>query len=238
MPVGVTSISREVYDLHMLIFWICVAIGVVVFGLMFYSMLRHRKSLGAVPATFHESATVEVLWTIVPFAILVAMAVPATATLIEMEDSSNPDMTLKITGYQWLWHYDYLDRNVSFYSRLATPREEILGQSEKNPNYLLEVDRPLVVPTDTKIRMLITSADVLHAWWVPDLAVKKDAIPGFINELWTRIDEPGIYRGQCAELCGRDHGFMPVVVHALPPDEYESWLAEQTGATTAPGASR
>ena len=236
MPVGVTAISREVYDLHMLIFWICVAIGVVVFGLMFYSILYHRKSRGAVAADFHESATVEIVWTVVPFLILVAMAVPATATLIKMEDSRNPDMTVKITGYQWLWRYDYMDEGLGFYSRLATPRAEILGRAEKDANYLLEVDRPLVLPTDTKIRLLITAADVIHAWWVPDLALKKDAVPGFINEMWTRIDEPGTYRGQCAELCGRDHGFMPVVVRALPPDEYRSWLAEQAGLPADPGA--
>ena len=238
MPVGVTAISRDVYDLHMLIFWICVAIGVVVFGAMFYSILMHRKSRGAVAAPFHESATVEVLWTVVPFVILVAMAVPATATLIEMEDSSNPEMTLKVTGYQWLWHYEYLDEDFGFYSYLATPRAQIQDQAPKGEHYLLEVDRPLVLPTETKIRMLITASDVLHAWWVPDLAVKKDAIPGFVNELWTRIETPGVYRGQCAELCGRDHGFMPIVVRALPPAEYRAWAAEQAGRGADPaGAS-
>ena len=238
MPVGVTAISRDVYDLHMLIFWICVVIGVVVFGAMFYSILMHRKSRGAVAAPFHESTTVEVVWTVVPFVILVAMAVPATATLIEMEDSSNPEMTLKVTGYQWLWHYDYLSQGFDFYSYLATPRAQILDQAPKGEHYLLEVDRPLVLPTETKIRMLITASDVLHAWWVPDLAVKKDAIPGFVNELWTRIETPGVYRGQCAELCGRDHGFMPIVVHALPPDEYRAWAEQQAErAADSSGAS-
>ena len=233
MPVGVTEVSSIVYDLHMLIFWICVAIGIVVFGVMFYSILMHRKSRGAVAASFHESTTVEVLWTVVPFIILVAMAVPATATLIKMEDSKNPDMTIKITGYQWLWQYEYLDHDHNFYSYLATPRDEIYADAAKNPNYLLEVDRPLVVPTDTKIRLLLTASDVLHAWWVPDLALKKDAIPGFINEMWTKIDEPGVYRGQCAELCGRDHGFMPIEVHAVSPEEFQIWIAEQSADTTS-----
>ncbi len=230
MPVGVTEVSRIVYDLHMLIFWICVVIGVIVFGAMFYSIARHRKARGAVAADFHESTTVEVIWTIIPFLILIAMAVPATATLIKMEDSRNPEMTIKITGYQWLWHYEYLDHGFGHYSYLKTPRAAIQDRAEKGENYLLEVDRPLVVPTDTKIRLLLTANDVLHAWWVPDLALKKDAIPGFINEMWTKIDEPGIYRGQCAELCGRDHGFMPIEVHAIPKDEYQAWVAEQTSA--------
>ncbi len=227
MPVGVTEISRIVYDLHMLIFWICVVIGVVVFGAMFYSILMHRKSRGATAATFHESTTVEVIWTVIPFIILVAMAVPATATLIKMEDSGGSEMTIKITGYQWLWRYDYLDHDFGFYSFLSTSRDEIRDRAEKGEHYLLEVDRPLVLPTDTKIRMLITANDVIHAWWMPDLALKRDAIPGFINELWTQIDEPGVYRGQCAELCGRDHGFMPIEVHAVPPDEYRAWAEKQ-----------
>ena len=228
MPVGVTEISRIVYDLHMLIFWICVVIGVVVFGAMFYSILVHRKSRGFAASSFHESATVEVIWTVIPFIILVAMAVPATATLIKMEDSSGSEMTIKITGYQWLWRYDYLDHDFGFYSFLSTPREAIRDQAEKGEHYLLEVDRPLVIPTGTKIRMLITANDVIHAWWVPDLALKRDAIPGFINELWTEIESPGVYRGQCAELCGRDHGFMPIEVHAVPPDEYRAWVEQQT----------
>ena len=232
MPVGVTEVSRIVYDLHMLIFWICVVIGIVVFGAMFYSILMHRKSRGATAATFHESTTVEVIWTVIPFIILVAMAVPATATLIQMEDSKESKMTIKITGYQWLWRYDYLDHDFGFYSFLATPREAIRNQVEKGEHYLLEVDRPLVVPTDTKIRLLVTANDVIHAWWVPDLALKRDAVPGFINELWTRIETPGIYRGQCAELCGRDHGFMPIEVHALPPEEYRAWVEEQTASAT------
>lgn len=228
MPVGVTEVSRIVYDLHMLIFWICVVIGIVVFGAMFYSILMHRKSRGVTAATFHESTTVEVIWTVIPFIILVAMAVPATATLIKMEDSSQSEMTIKITGYQWLWRYDYLDHDFGFYSFLSTSRDAIRDRAEKGEHYLLEVDRPLVIPTDTKIRLLITADDVIHAWWVPDLALKRDAIPGFINELWTQIDDPGVYRGQCAELCGRDHGFMPIEVHAVSPDEYRAWVEKQT----------
>lgn len=230
MPVGVTEVSRIVYDLHMLIFWICVVIGVVVFGAMFYAILMHRKSRGVTASTFHESTAVEVIWTVIPFIILVAMAVPATATLIKMEDSTESEMTIKITGYQWLWRYDYLDHDFGFYSFLATSREAILDRAEKSENYLLEVDRPLVIPTHTKIRMLVTANDVIHAWWVPDLALKRDAVPGFINELWTRVETPGIYRGQCAELCGRDHGFMPIEVHALLPEEYRAWVEEQTAS--------
>ncbi len=228
MPVGVTEISREVFDLHMLIYWICVAIGVVVYGVMAYAIVAHRQSKGRKAEQFHESATAEFAWTLVPLLILIAMAVPASKTLIKLENTGNADMTVKITGYQWLWQYEYLNEDISFYSTLATPREEIYNLQEKNENYLLEVDNALVLPVDKKIRFLVTSNDVLHAWWVPDLAVKKDAIPGFINEVWTRIDEPGIYRGQCAELCGRGHAFMPIVVRAVEPAEYEQWVAQMT----------
>ena len=231
MPVGVTDISREVYDLHMIALWLCVVIAVLVFSVMFYSMFAHRKSKGVTPATFHESTTVEAVWTIIPFIILVALAVPATKTLIAMEDTSNYDLTVKITGYQWLWHYEYIDEGVEFYSVLSTPRTEINNLAPKDENYLLEVDNQLVLPVGKKVRFLITANDVLHAWWVPDLAVKKDAIPGFINEAWTNINEPGIYRGQCAELCGRDHGFMPIVVRAVEADEFDQWLAENTTNT-------
>lgn len=234
MPVGVTDISREVFGLHMLIFWICVAIGVVVFGVMLVSLVRHRKSRGYEARQFHDSTAAEVAWTVVPFLILVAMAVPATQVLIKMEDTARADLTVKITGYQWLWHYEYLEQGVDFYSVLSTPREQIYGLQAKGEHYLLEVDNELVLPTNRKVRFLITSNDVLHAWWVPDLAVKKDAIPGFINESWTEIEEPGVYRGQCAELCGRDHGFMPVVVRAVAPDEYERWVAgKQSGQPVA-----
>lgn len=224
---GVTDISNQVYDLHMLMFIICVVIGVLVFGVMFVSMFLHRKSRGAKPANFHESVKVEIAWTLVPFIILIFMAIPATQTLIAMEDPSNPDMTVLVTGSQWKWHYKYMDNEVEYFSVLATQREQIANKFEKGENYLLEVDRPLVIPTGQKVRFLITSDDVIHSWWVPEFAVKKDANPGFINEAWTMVNEPGVYRGQCAELCGKDHGFMPVVVIAKEPTEYYAWIAEQ-----------
>ena len=224
---GVTDISNQVYDLHMLMFIICVVIGVLVFGVMFISMFLHRKSRGAKPANFHESVKVEIAWTVIPFIILIGMAVPAANTLIAMEDTSEPDMTVLVTGSQWKWHYKYMDREVEYFSLLATPQAEITNRFDKGENYLLEVDRPLVIPTGQKVRFLITSDDVIHSWWVPDFAVKKDANPGFINEAWTMVNEPGIYRGQCAELCGKDHGYMPVVVIAKDPADYEAWISEQ-----------
>ncbi len=227
MTKGVTEISGKVYDLHMLIFYICCAIAVVVFGVMFYSILRHRKSKGAVAANFHESTKVEIIWTVIPVLILVAMAIPATKTLIAMEDTSQSDLTVKITGSQWKWHYSYFDQDVEFFSLLATKQNQIDGIEMKGANYLLEVDQPLVLPADRKVRFLMTSDDVIHSWWVPAFAVKKDTIPGFINEAWTRVDEPGIYRGQCAELCGRAHGFMPIVVQVLEPSEFDTWLEDK-----------
>lgn len=208
----------------MLIFWICVAIGVLVFAVMFYSMWRHRKSKGYQAAQFHESTAVELVWTIIPTVILILMAIPATQTLYDIYDTEDADLEIRITGYQWKWRYDYLGSEVSFFSNLSTPRAQIDNQLPKGANYLLEVDEPLVVPIQKKIRFLVTANDVIHAWWVPDLAVKRDAIPGFITEAWTRIEEPGIYRGQCAELCGKDHGFMPIVVKAVPEEEYTAWL--------------
>ncbi len=231
MTRGVTDVSQSVYDLHMTIFWICVAIGIVVFGVMFYSIIKHRKSKGAVAAKFHESTVVEIVWTIIPVIILVAMAWPATTTLIEMYDTSESEVDIKITGYQWKWRYEYLGTGVDFFSNMSTPKEEIYNTAVKNENYLLEVDNEVVVPINRKIRFLITANDVIHSWWVPEFAVKKDAIPGFINESWTRINEPGIYRGQCTELCGKDHGFMPVVLRAVEEKEYEEWiLAKQEQA--------
>ncbi|MFC6633916.1 cytochrome c oxidase subunit II [Microbulbifer taiwanensis] len=231
MTQGVTEVAQTTYNLHMLIFWICVVIGVVVFGVMFYSMWRHRKSKGYKAAQFHESTAVELAWTIVPTIILILMAIPATKTLYDIYDTQEADLDIMITGYQWKWKYDYLGSEVSFFSNLSTPRTQIDNQQPKSANYLLEVDEPLVVPVGKKIRFLITANDVIHAWWVPELAVKKDAIPGFINESWTRIDEPGLYRGQCAELCGKDHGFMPIVVKAVPQAEYDSWLGERAEST-------
>ncbi|WP_415906427.1 cytochrome c oxidase subunit II [Neptuniibacter sp. QD72_48] len=223
---GVTEISREVYDLHMIIFWICVAIGVVVFGVMLWSVIYHRKSKGAKAHNFHESLVVEIAWTLIPFVILIAMAVPATATLIKMYDNSESEVDIQITGYQWKWRYQYLAEDIDFFSSLSTSREQINNKAAKGEHYLLEVDNPLVIPAGKKVRFLLTANDVIHSWWVPDLAVKKDAIPGFINEAWTIVDNPGVYRGQCAELCGKDHGFMPIVVEVKTPEEYEAWLAE------------
>jgi len=227
---GVTDISSQVYDLHMLMFMVCVGIAVVVFGVMFISMFLHRKSRGAKPANFHESVKVEIAWTVIPFIILILMAFPAAKTLIAMEDTSEADMTVLVTGSQWKWHYKYMDSDVEFYSTLATQQEQIRNKFAKGENYLLEVDRPLVIPTGQKVRFLITSDDVIHSWWVPDFAIKKDANPGFINEAWTNVNEPGVYRGQCAELCGKDHGFMPIVVIAKTPQEYEEWKAEKIAA--------
>ena len=232
MPQGVTPISREVYSLHMTIFWICVAIGVAVFGVMFWSIFYHRKSRGVKAANFHENHMVELVWTIIPFFILVAMAVPAAKALIFMEDTSNAELTVKVTGYQWMWEYEYLEDGIGFYSKLDAAsnqaRQLNSGIDPRTvPNYLLNVDKPLVLPINKKIRILTTANDVIHAWWVPELGGKKDAIPGFINEMWIYIEEPGVYRGQCAELCGKDHGFMPIVVEAVPELEFEQWVAQQ-----------
>ena len=228
---GVTDISQEVYGLHMFALYICTAIGVVVFGAMFWSMMFHRKSKGVKPATFHESTKVEILWTVIPIVILIGMAIPATKTLVSMENNDDSDITIQVTGSQWKWHYKYFDQDIEFYSVLSTPRGQYENQNgvgeEKGENYLLEVDRHLVLPVDKKIRFLITSDDVIHSWWVPDFAVKQDANPGFINEAWAIVPEPGIYRGQCAELCGKDHGFMPIVVEVKSEEDYARWVDEQ-----------
>lgn len=233
MTQGVTPISQEVYDLHMLILWICVVIGVVVFGAMFYSMFAHRKSKGAVPATFHESTTMEIVWTVVPFLILVGMAIPATKTLMFMTDTTKADIDIKITGHQWKWEYEYLNgdaEGVQFISSLASDsRKAIYEDPNQVDNYLLDVDNELVVPVGKKIQFLLTASDVIHAWWVPEIGQKQDAIPGFINEMWTVIEKPGVYRGQCAELCGKDHGFMPIVVRAVSEAEFAQWAAGQKG---------
>ena len=231
MTQGVTAISREVYDLHMLIFWICVVIGVVVFGTMIISMLLHRKSIGATPASFHDNVKLEVAWTIIPIVILVAMAVPATSTLRAMYDSGEHDLDIAVRGYQWKWQYTYLDddptQEIQFMSNLKTPQDEIWNRAGKGEFYLLDVDNPLVIPINKRVRFLITAEDVIHAFWVPDFAVKKDAIPGFIHEAWAIVEKPGIYRGQCAELCGKDHGYMPIVVHAVEQEEFDAWSAEK-----------
>ena len=238
MTPGVTDISHKVYDLHMLIFKICVVIWVGVFAVLIYSIIKHRKSKGAKPASFHESTTVEIIWTTIPFLILVGMAVPATKTLLALEDTRDSDMSIKITGYQWKWKYDYLDEDISFFSSLTTPRDEIENKAAKGEDYLMEVDNPIVVPINKKIRFLITSNDVIHSWWVPVLGWKQDAVPGFINDAWAEINEPGTYRGRCAELCGKDHGFMPIVLVAKTEEDYKAWVADQkAGAAAAEAAS-
>jgi cytochrome c oxidase subunit 2 len=225
MRLGVTDISHRVYDLHMLSLWICVAIGVVVFGVMFYSIFAHRKSKGAVASHFHESTKLEIAWTVAPFVILLFMAIPATKTLTDIYDTDDAALDIRITGYQWKWKYSYPKDGVEFFSSLRTPRDEINNLAAKGENYLLDVDEPLVIPAGQKVRFLVTAADVIHSWWMPDFSVKRDAIPGFVNETWTMVPEPGVYRGQCTELCGKDHGFMPIVVRVLPQDEFNSWLA-------------
>ncbi len=234
MTRGVTEISRQVYDLHMIIFGVCVVIGIVVFGAMIISMLMHRKSLGAEPASFHENTKIEYLWTIIPIVILLVLAVPATSTLRAMYDSGEADLDIEVRGLQWKWQYTYLSDDpageVKFVSNLLTPTTEINNQADKGEFYLLEVDEPLVIPVNKRVRFLITSEDVIHAWWVPDFAVKKDAVPGFVHTAWTVVEKPGIYRGQCAELCGKDHGFMPIVVNAVEQSEYDAWLAEKQEA--------
>jgi cytochrome c oxidase subunit 2 len=239
MTTGVTDSSAEVYRLHMIILWICVVIGIIVFGAMGYAMFAFRRSKGAVAATWSHNTTAEVIWTVVPVLILVAMAWPATRVLFEMDDTTGSEMTVKVTGYQWMWRYEILNYRgepgrVGFVSRLDPENDRLRKRGSgarptmaDNPNYLLEVDRELVLPTDTKIRFVITADDVIHAWWVPALGWKQDAIPGIINEAWTNIREPGTYRGQCAELCGKDHGFMPIVVKAVPRAEFETWLAAE-----------
>ena len=239
MPQGVTQVSQSIYDLHMLILWICVWIGVLVFGVMFYSMYKHRKSKGAKASKFHESLTLELLWTAIPTLILILMAIPATTTLVKMYDSSDAQIDIKITAYQWKWEYDYLGEDVRFFSNLATSKDEIYNKQDKGENYLLEVDREMVIPTGVKVRFLITSSDVIHSWWVPEFAVKKDAVPGYVNESWVNVPvgKEGIYRGQCAELCGVDHGFMPVVVRALSQENYQAWLDDQRAAKVAEAAA-
>ena len=246
-----TEVARQMYDLHTIVLIICLVIFIGVFGMMFYSMYAHRKSVGHKAAHFHENTTVEVIWTVVPFFILIGMAWPATQTVLSMRDASSPDLTIKVTGYQWKWGYEYLKGEgdlanvadgIQIYSSLSTPREQIYGKAPKGENYLLEVDNPLVVPTGKKVRLLITANDVLHAWWIPAFGVKQDAVPGFIRDSWFKVDKPGTYRGQCAELCGKEHGFMPIVVIAMEPAEFADWASKNGSkaagaATAAAGAS-
>jgi cytochrome c oxidase subunit 2 len=240
MKPGVTSFSQGAYEIHQLVMWICVGIGVVVFGAMIISFIFHRKSKGAVAAKFDDNLTIEILWTIIPMVILVIMAIPATKVLLAMEDTSNSDMSIKVTGYQWKWHYDYLDEDISFFSNITTPEAASLKTNAsvtKDENYLLDVDNRVVIPTNKKVRFLFTSNDVIHAWWIPAFGIKKDAIPGFINEGWTKVAEPGVYRGKCAELCGVNHGFMPIVVEVKSEADYAAWVSEQKTAKAAAAAS-
>jgi cytochrome c oxidase subunit 2 len=233
----VTSIGHRLLELHNMILLICTVIFVLVFSVMFYSILMHRKSRGVKPAKFSHSTTLEVVWTVIPFAILVSMAIPSTATLLEMEDTSKSELTVKITGYQWKWQYEFPQHDVSFFSNLSTPREQIENKAAKGKDYLLEVDNPLVLPVGKKVRFVVTANDVIHAWWVPAFGVKKDAIPGFVNEMWTKVDEPGTYRGQCVELCGKDHGYMPIVVNAVSEDEFNKWVVAQKDKTAVSQAA-
>lgn len=230
LPEPQSIIAKDIYDMHIWLMWICLAIFVAVFGVMFYSILKHRKSLGYKAANFHHSTVVEIIWTAIPVAILVVMALPATKTIIEMKDTSSPDMTIKATGYQWMWGYDYLQgegEGISFFSKLSTPKSQVENKEPKGEHYLLEVDNRVVVPVGKKVRIILTANDVLHAWWVPALGIKQDAIPGFIRDTWFTADKAGIYRGQCAELCGKDHGFMPIVVEVMEADDYTKWVSTQ-----------
>ena len=228
-----TIIAHEIYELHTVILLICVVIFIVVFGAMFYALWKHRKSVGHRAEQFHENTTVEIIWTVIPFLILIGMAIPATRTVLAMKDTSSPDLTIKATGFQWKWRYDYLDEDIGFYSTLTTPLEQIENRAPKGEHYLLEVDNALVVPIGKKVRVLITANDVIHAWWVPAFGVKQDAIPGFVRDSWFKVDQPGTYRGQCAELCGKEHGFMPIVVEVKSADDYAKWLAEHKKAAAA-----
>jgi cytochrome c oxidase subunit 2 len=235
----VTSVSREIYALHWGILWVCVVIFVVVFGAMFWSIFKHRRSMGAKAAQFHENTTIEVIWTIVPFVILIGMAYPATRTILDMKDASNADISVKVTAYQWKWEYDYQQDGVKFLSHLATPRDQIEEYNgkkgaAKNENYLLEVDEPMVVPVGKKVRLLITSNDVIHGWYVPQLGVNQYGIPGFIKDAWFTIEKAGVYRGQCSQICGKEHGFMPIVVIAKTPDEYAAWVKEMKAKMPPP----
>jgi len=237
MTKGVSTISGDIYSLHMMVFWVCVVIGVVVFGAMLYSIITHRKSKGVKAAHFHESTTVEFIWTGIPILILIAMAIPASKVLIDAEVLDKADMTVKVTGHQWKWQYDYPEEGIGFMSNLAQSSRDAIKLDDKPENYLLEVDKRLVLPVDTKVRFLITSNDVIHAWWVPAFAVKQDANPGFINDAWAEVTEEGTYRGQCAELCGKDHGFMPIVVDVVSKEAFATWVAEQQADKVAAAAS-
>jgi cytochrome c oxidase subunit 2 len=230
MPYGVSPISHQIYDLHMAAFYICCVIGALTFGVLFYSLVKFRKSKGAKAAHFHEHLGIEILWTVIPTLILIALAIPATIVLKNIHNTDESKLTIKVTGYQWRWKYDYLDQGISFFSALSTPQEQINNLQPKGEWYLLEVDNPVVVPINTKVKLLVTADDVIHAWWVPELGVKQDAIPGFINENWIYITKPGTYRGQCGELCGVNHAFMPIIVQAVTQDEFDKWVSDHQKA--------
>ncbi len=225
---GVTPISQDIYALHMIAMWVCAAIGLVVFGIMIYALINHRKSRGYTPASFHDNTRLEIIWSIIPFLILVGLAIPATRILMHLEDNADADVTIKVVGYQWKWQYQYLDEGIQFFSNLKTPYAQIQNKEAKSPWYLLEVDKPLVIPVNKKVRFLVTSNDVIHSWWVPELGVKRDAIPGFMHEAWAKVEKPGIYRGQCAELCGVNHAFMPIEVHAVSDEQFKAWVKTQS----------
>jgi cytochrome c oxidase subunit II len=224
---GVTPISHDMYDLHMIAMAICAVIGVIVFGVMIYALIHHRKSKGHQAADFHDNPRLEIIWAIIPFLILIGLAIPATKVLIRMENNDDSDVTIKVVGYQWKWQYQYLDQGISFFSNLSTPYTQIANEQKKGQWYLLEVDKPVVIPIHKKVRFLVTSNDVIHSWWVPELGIKRDAIPGFMHEAWARVEKPGVYRGQCAELCGINHGFMPIVVKAVSIKEFDQWVSKQ-----------
>lgn len=232
-----TDLAQDIFDLHALILWICMAIFIVVFVPMFIALIRHRKSAGHQAAKFHDNLAVEIVWTAIPVLILLAMAWPATQLVVSMKDTSKEDLTIKVTGHQWKWEYEYLGDDIRFISNSSTPKAQIDGMEPKGENYLLEVDRPLVVPAGRKVRLVMTSSDVIHAWWVPAFGVKQDAVPGFIRDAWFKADTPGTYRGQCAELCGVGHGFMPVVVEVLAPEKYAAWKQQQKDLLTAASAN-
>lgn len=236
----VTPIAHQIYDLHTLILLVCLAIFVVVFGFMFYALVKHRKSVGHQAVHFHQNKWLEIMWTLIPFLILMGMAYPTTKTVLAMRNTGHPDISIKVTGHQWVWEYEYLGDGVRYVSNLSTPRDQIDNKATKGAHYLLEVDRPMVVPTGKKVRVLLTSTDVIHSWWMPQFGVKQDAIPGFIHEAWFQVEKPGTYRGQCAELCGVGHGFMPIVVEAMPPKQYDDWLQAQKTilAETAAASSK
>jgi cytochrome c oxidase subunit II len=227
MPFGVTPVSQAIYRLHMLSFIICCIIGLIVFALISYSLIYFRKSKHEKPAAFHENTVLEIIWTTIPFLILISLAIPATQILRKIHDTNESALTIKVTGHQWKWEYEYLDSGIRYFSFLSTPIDQITGNEPKNEWYLLEVDKPMVVPINTKVKLLITSGDVIHSWWVPELGVKQDAIPGFINENWINVSTPGYYRGQCGELCGVNHAFMPIVVKAVSQEDYNQWLAQE-----------